>query len=141
MGRRRVEQVRGAVRSRAVESGRGWLAALLLGIAVLVACAGLAAAQSVPDVVRPGSNSLSLPPSGSAQPAPRVTSESPLAVTPPVSPVPDRGIVAPPASGTGSPAVIAPPAGGTMPIIPPPGTGTMQVIPPPGSSGTSPPSK
>ena len=75
----------------------------------------------VPEMVRPRSNTPTLPEGndGSSMPAPR--SENPQ-VGGSGRPVPDRGVIAPPVSGV-------------TPVIPPPVAGTMPVIPPPGSAG------
>lgn len=89
-------------------------------------------AQSVPEVVRPRSESPILPPGPSDGPAPRPRSENPLAESGVGRPIPDTGVITPPASALGSPTtVIRPPADSAMPVIPPPGSagGAPGVVP------------
>lgn len=93
---------------------------LWVGLAVGTSIAAPVGAQGIPDVVRPRSDSPTLPPGAGndrqlAQP--RSESPSPRVETPP--PVPDRGIITPPVSGLGSTTVIRPPATDAMPIIRP----------------------
>lgn len=94
--------------------------------AVCLLVSGGVAAQTVPEVVKPQSQSPTIPPSGGANGAtPR--SENPLTDGGGVRPIPDSGVIRPPAS-----------SGETTPVIKPPATGTMPVIPPPGATGDTP---
>ncbi len=88
-------------------------------------------AQSVPEVVRPRSDSATIPPGPSDGPMPPPRSENPLAESGAARPVPDSGVITPPVSGLGSTTVIRPPTDGAMPVIPPPGSpgGEQGVVP------------
>ena len=98
---------------------------------ILLALAGTAMGQPVPEVVKPpaAGQSLTTPPTPGSTGGAAPRSENPLADSGAARPVPDSGVIRPPA--TGSMPVIPPPAAGTMPVIPPPGTagGERGVVP------------
>jgi hypothetical protein len=85
---------------------------------------------TLPEVVRPRSDTPTLPPGNDGRTTAQPRSENPQ-VEGNVRPVPDSGVIAPPVSGMGTTPVIRPPATGTMPVIPPPGAagGEKGVVP------------
>ena len=124
---KRVVHRRGAARARVAERpGVSWRLAALTALGVVVCGLSVARSQPVPEVVRPQSQSPTLPPSGPPSGPPG----GPDAGTG-GRPIPENGVIVPPVSGAGSTTVIRPPSVGSMPVIVPPGSpgGDRSVVP------------
>ena len=126
----------------AVHPGRlatDWWVLLLLTLAAAAAAmpslaqtgtATPAPDQTLPEVVRPRTDTPTLPRGNDGSTMTQPRSEDPQ-VGGTTRPIPDSGVIAPPVSGLGTTPVIRPPATGSMPVIPPPGTagGEKGVVP------------
>ena len=99
------------------------LGGAVIGLMVVACPVGGAWAQTIPEVVRPRSDTPTLPPgAGNDRSITPPRTENPLAGNEGVRPVPDNGVIAPPPAAMGSGMVIRPPASDDRSVVPAPGS-------------------